>query len=174
MADTDDAPNVADLLREVGELADQCRAVFAQVKRLGQLETLVRSLFARLDQLETVVRSLADRVLTLANANEHGTEAILLARQKLTEIYDQREYVRAGLDEVRREILSVSKDVEHVEKVTREATGAHPLVQIEPDRPTAVKVIEAFAKLPRVTQVLIIIALLAAGIGGWVWKLAEH
>jgi hypothetical protein len=142
-------------------------AVLADVARtLDALETAVR----RMEQLTDHVRVLANNTLKLHHSHEKSTEATLLLRQKVSEIYDQREFIRAGLDEVLRKLAVVSKDVDDVDKGVQDAkgaardaagaaeraaqaTGAHPLVtkaelEAEKRSGTLKEALGAFRELP--------------------------
>lgn len=77
--------------------------------------------------------------------------------------------VRHEISQVNRQLAIISKDVDDVERVTREATGAHALMAIDPK----VKLLREFGALDRYTKTLIATAVVAAGgIGALVHWLA--
>jgi hypothetical protein len=97
-----------------------------------------------------------------------ATEAMLATKRVAAEALDNYETLahqgRLAITESNKLLAVISKDVDDVERVTREATGAHRLAAADD---TKAGLVRTFGALPRFTQVLIAIlfALLAAS--GW-------
>lgn len=137
------------------------------------MSTVDEDLRNLLDQLATnskLTRHLADRTLILADSVNKNTEELLRTRQRLTEIYEQREYIRGGLDLVNQKLAVISKDVDDVEKVAREVSGIHKTKSTTKEH-AVVGGLRAFGALPASTQVLVLVALVILGLSGWISKL---
>lgn len=108
---------------------------------------------------------LADRVAKNTQSVDRLTEGLLQIRQKLGEIYEQREYVRAALEHLNSQLTLLSKDVDHVERSTRETRRPRRVT------PTAVKLFDRYRDAPRRVQVLILILISLVAAGGWLQSL---
>lgn len=130
----------------------------------------------------------SDHVLQLAAAvaqegasRDRQTEALLLTRQRLTEIYEQREFIRAGLDTLRGSVealhsaISVEKAAKKaVKQAVREVTGSFPRMregEIEDGVAGRVGALTRFVRaVDRASTgtkiLLLVLALLAAACGG--------
>lgn len=132
-------------------LLDRLQATLASLPGLMQMldslpskETLEKVL-DRLAWSGSLIASTADRHIVVvdrlektATAYDRNTDAQLLVRQRLTEIYEQREFIRAGLDALKGGIdglnaaISVEKKVEKaIRRGVREATDRHRLMSAD-------------------------------------------
>jgi hypothetical protein len=135
----------------------------ADVERLDDLQDRVTLLLKMQASGADQRLQLADRVNRNTTAQDKLVDALLQLKQRLTEIYDQREFIRAGQEEILRKLAIISKDVDDVEKAAREATGAHKLHE----ESTAIKIFDRFTAAPRRTQITLVILLAAIAAGGW-------
>lgn len=112
----------------------------------------------------------------MAEALHSATEAMLATKREVHEaigpggvIDEVVRGVRHELGQVSRQLAVISKDVDDVERVTREVTGAHALdAKID----TKEGLLRAFGELPWFTQLLVVVtAVLAGGFGHWLISL---
>lgn len=143
---------------------DQASKIHEELKRASDLLTRASEKF---DRLASVVSGSTDRQIVIADrlekqiaSTDRITDATLLVRQRLTEIYEQREYIRTGLDQLRSELAThfalvknelddVDKDLDRIRESSGKFVTLSPeVVQKEAeDRAAAVRIkAEAEAK----------------------------
>lgn len=110
-----------------------------------------------------------------AEALRTATEALLATKREVHDGNAEHDktlrLVHHELKQMNTLLGVISKDVDDVERVTREATGAHALAAIDPK----VKLLQEFGRLDRFTKVLIAIAVVSGGaIGVLVYWIATH
>ncbi len=130
----------------------------------ARLITRIDNLLSRVDKSMELNRLLADRTLVLANSTNKLTEELLIVRQRLTEIYDQREHTRSGLDLIFQKLAVISKDVDDVEKVAREASGVH---KVSTKEHAIVGSLRAFGTLRPLSQLIVGTVILLIALSGW-------
>lgn len=128
---------------------------------------------------KALITALADRVLRLANVIERvasGTEGIN------AQLYTVLHEIRAGIttigermalvvDNVKDAQRDISAQGAQVSGIRRDITGGFQKHEPEDKEHAAIGAIRAFGALPRVTQALIIILLVALAAGGWLKSL---
>lgn len=131
---------------------------------------------------DPVVERLADNTLLLVQELRNGakqsekiaeslhnaTEAMLAVRREVHDgnaaLDGHQHELRAALVKIGERLAVIGKDVDDVERVTREATGAHALsVRHEGNA----GVLRAFGELPSRAQVLIVVVAVIAILSGW-------
>jgi hypothetical protein len=125
----------------------------------------------------SLVERLADAVLAQNAAvgiHARSIDRLLLQLQAVTnaqtESTNAQYEVRLGIQRIGERLAILSKDVDDVERATREATGSFALSVRDPEKHVAVGVIEAFGKLPRWSQSLIVAGIFSTMIGLLLWK----
>lgn len=190
---------IAEAVTQLRQALPAMNEAFAQLKLMlptlnGSLATVQaiaenhEKLWTRVSWLTRLEGSKADHVLTLSGAVEKDhlsrdrqTEALTLNTQKLTEITDQREFLRAGLEAVRGSVeglhaaIKVEKTVaKAIRHGIREATDRHRLLspeELEGGGKVGVvaRIISKFLDAPARSQVLLVmlVMLVFFAIGGW-------
>ncbi len=137
-----------------------------------------RTVEEAVEDLRLAVERLADAVLGQNSGlglNTRSIDRLLLqvqaATNALNEATNAQYEVRLGIRNINERLAVISKDVDDVDRGVREATGAHRL----PPKPhAAVSTLEAFGKLPRGAQALVVVTTvslaIAVGVGVYVWK----
>ncbi len=132
--------------------------------KFAQLTRDLEALKERFERHASVSSARATQVLALAGKVERANEIQLLVRQQLTEIHAERSETRYALEHIGRQLAVLSKDVDDVERATREITGAHRL--IEPEKtdkqrdPWYGRLLLGLANAPGRTQAFFVVALL--------------
>lgn len=104
-------------------------------KFLSELSGKIDRLLERLLTSTNQNLELVGRLHSYTRQSERVLEALYDIKQKLTEIWEQREFIRAGFNSLDTKLAVISKDVDDVERATREvreATGRHTLVENDP------------------------------------------
>ena len=97
---------------------------------------------------------LSERVAKNSESIDRLVDSLLLARQRLTEIYDQREDLRAGLEHVNKQLAVISKDIDDADRAARHNTPAY------------IKVFDRFARAPTRVQIAITVIVVSLAIAG--------
>jgi hypothetical protein len=177
---------LAVLRAEVNEVLIQARQSLFVVQGMQDNH---EKLWTRTNWLTKLEASKAEHILALAQSIERQIvaldkvrDAIILNTQRNTEIFDQREYIRAGLDSLRGSIealhtaIGLERKVEKaIKRGVREATDKFPKLDAESVGKVGViaRVINKFLDAPPRAQLLLVIALALALMSGWV-ALALH
>lgn len=116
--------------------------------------------------------SLVDAILANTSANTQlrvSLERLLFQYQSLeTTLHELRLKLETALER----LAVISKDVDDVERATREATGSFKLAtKDDAAKPTVVGALHAFAAAPKFAQALIVIAFVALALSGWLARL---
>lgn len=128
---------------------------------------------------EEPLNSLADAVLAQNAAVGQlvrSIDRVLLQLQAATNAMEQAELnqheLRHELKVISERLAVISKDVDDVERAAREATGSFKRAAGgDSSKHAAVGVLRAFGALPRATQVLLVLLVVALAVSGWLAKL---
>lgn len=163
---------------EIQELKSLMKDLFSLVKENSSLikesndlltvsSELTKTLLSRFTWISSLLASSTNRQIVLIDRLEKSTttgdkltEAILGFRQKAADLYDQNEERRGeinlGLRGIDEKLAVLSKDVDDVERATREATGTHRIKKT----PVAVSVLNTIIKVPTSGKIwLLVIAM---------------
>ncbi len=140
-----------------------------------------RTVVEAVEDLRIAVERLADSVLA-QNAglglNTRSIDRLLLqvqaATNSLNEATNAQYETRLGIRNINERLAVISKDVDDVGKETREASGVFMTHAPHRKEHAAVGIIEAFGKLPRWSQTLVVFALVLLSIvlplAVYLWK----
>lgn len=126
-------------------LEEQLQKIEAIWARLERAATHAEKMWEKLDRLAALASAHADRQLLVLNRIEKNTDSnnrvsdqLAFHRQKVTELTEQREFIRAGLDSlitvietkfavVKNDLDEVDKNLDHI----RDQSGKFPLTTPE-------------------------------------------